>query len=98
MKIRYREKKHNDPKLRSASDVRPGNGWQHIGGPVWEHISGARIHTMGTVRMPDGKTICSLNKYPECLEGIMFITVNGCNRKRGLMAWANALTKRVGLL
>ncbi len=72
--------------------MRPGNGWRHLAGPVWEHTNGARIHTMGLVRMPDGATFFSLHKYPDNMEGSRLVKINGGNRKRGLMAWANTLT------
>ena len=72
--------------------MRPGAGWKHLAGPIWEHENGARIHVMGVVRMPDKVTFFSLSKYPEMMEGNRLVRINGGNRKRGLMAWANILT------
>lgn len=71
--------------------MKPGRGWKHLSGPVWEHENGTRIHIGGLVRLPD-RTYLSLNKHPEGSEGWRKITINGGNRKRGLMAWAVSLT------
>ena len=70
--------------------MRPGTGWEHLAGPVWEHTTKTRIHLGGLIRLPD-KTFFSLNRYPECMDGFKFIKINGGNRKRGLMAWARNL-------
>lgn len=71
--------------------MRPGAGWKYLAGSVWEHTNGSRVHLMGLVRLPN-KTFVSLNKYPECINGNKMIKINGGNKKRGLMAWANTLT------
>lgn len=75
--------------------MKPGNGWQHLAGPVWEHTSGARIHIAGLIRLPD-KTFKSLNNWKESELGRKLVKINGCNRKRGLMAWAINLMKQGG--
>lgn len=67
--------------------VRPGAGWKHMAGPVWEHTSGARIHLGGMIRLPDG-THLSLHNWRGSEAGRMLVRINGGNRKRGLMAWA----------
>jgi hypothetical protein len=72
---------------------KPGAGWQHISGPVWEHASGARIHTNGTIRMPDKKTFLSYHDLANYFSMNFFIRVNGGNRKRGLMAMTVNLVK-----
>jgi len=67
--------------------LRPGVGWSHIGGPVYEHDSGVRIHVSG---------ICSFGvphfingrAWPESMELDRFVAINGGNRRRGVMAWA----------
>ena len=66
--------------------TRPGSGWRHLAGPVWEHNSGARIHTIGLIRLPD-KTYLSLNNLQEGEIGRLLLRINGGNMKRGLMAW-----------
>ncbi len=71
--------------------MRPGVGWEHIAGPVWEYKNGTRIHLSGLVRKPD-MTFVSLNKFSEGTEGWRQIEINSGNRKRGLMAWAVILT------
>lgn len=48
--------------------MRPGVGWKHLAGPVWEHSSGARIHCGGLVRMPNGDHY-HLNNWAES-EGV----------------------------
>jgi len=73
--------------------MRPGAGWRHLAGPVWEHTSGARIHLMGVIRLPD-KTHLFLNNWRESELGRKLIRINGGNRKRGLMAWAMNLVGR----
>ena len=72
--------------------MRPGSGWLHLGGPVWEHSTGARIHAGGMIRLPD-KTHLSLSNWPESQLGRRLVLINGGNRKRGLMAWAVNLVK-----
>jgi hypothetical protein len=67
--------------------MRPGAGWTHNGGSVWEHINGARVHLLGLVRLPNGDFL-SANKWPDSREAARMIRINGENRKRGLMAWA----------
>ena len=74
----------------TKEELRPGAGWKHLAGSVWEHSSGTRIHLIGLVRLPD-MSFFSLNKYPECMDGYKMIRINGGNRKRGLMSWANYL-------
>lgn len=68
-------------------NIKPGPGWDHLGGAVYEHASGTRIHVGGLVRLPD-MSFVSLNKWPEGNEGWRNISICGGNRKRGLMAWA----------
>lgn len=67
--------------------TRPGPGWRHLAGPVWENANGARIHTIGMIRLPD-KTYLSLNNLREGGMGRLLVRINGGNIKRGLMAWA----------
>ena len=67
--------------------MRPGAGLKHLAGPVWEHVSGARIHMMGMIRLPD-KTRLFLTNWRESELGRKLIRINGGNKKRGLMAWA----------
>ena len=68
-------------------NIKPGNGWKHIAGSVWEHESGARIHTLGQIRLPDN-TFISLYDWRKSELGRRLVRINGGNRKRGLMAWA----------
>jgi hypothetical protein len=71
----------------NRQQLKPGNGWRHLAGPVWEHTNGSRVHVMGLVKLPDGSFL-SANVYPQCNEAARLIRINGGNRKRGLMAWA----------
>jgi hypothetical protein len=73
----------------NRSRMRPGGGWRHVAGPVWEHAGGARVHIAGLVKLQDGRYLHA-NKWPECRDAERLIRVNGGNRKRGLMAWAMA--------
>jgi len=62
---------------------KPGNGWKHISGPVYEHESGVRIHTMGLIKF--GVNSHADSSTPEIRR---YIRINGGNTKRGLMAYA----------
>jgi hypothetical protein len=66
---------------------RPGPGWRHLAGSVYEHKSGVRIHLLGTVRLPGG-IYRAADAYPDYRRTIR---INGGNRKRGLMAWARRM-------
>ena len=67
--------------------VRPGRGWTHVAGSVYDHVSGVRLHLLGMVRLPNGDHV-SANEWPESSSVWHFVRCNGGNRKRGLMAWA----------
>ena len=74
--------------------LRPGLGWSHLGGAVYGHTSGVRVHLSGMIRTINGKHY-SLNS---CVGGLGWhlIAINGGNRKRGLMAWAlNSIPQNV---
>src|ERR1035441_7597262 len=46
---------------------RPGMGWKaYEAAPVWEHVSGIRVHSLGSCRLADG-TIINGEHWPECL-------------------------------
>lgn len=65
---------------------RPGNGWKHLNGSVWEHATGLRIHLLGLARMPDGHSISWPwhDEYDAKRQ-------QGYNTKRALMVWALTL-------
>lgn len=65
---------------------RPGNGWKHLNGSVWEHATGVRIHLLGLARLPDGKSISWpwSDEYDAKRQ-------QGYNTKRALMVWALTL-------
>ncbi len=65
---------------------RPGNGWKHLNGSVWEHATGLRIHTLGLARLPDGRSI----SWPWHDEWDAK-RQQGYNTKRALMVWALTL-------
>lgn len=67
--------------------MRPGHGWQHLGGSVYEHSSGIRMHMLGFVKLKNGKSL-SASQWPESHDAARMIRINGGNRRRGLMAWA----------
>jgi len=71
--------------------MRPGAGWKYLGGGVWEYTNGTRVHLGGLIRLPD-MNFKSLNNINDGVVGHFFIKANGGNRKRGLMAWAKALS------
>ena len=67
-------------------DRRPGNGWKHLAGSVWEHPSGLRIHLLGMARLPGGQIVswCFDDEYDAKRQ-------QGYNVKRALMVWALSL-------
>lgn len=69
------------------SKYKPGPGWKHMGGVVWEHCSGVRIHVAGLCGMVPG-TMIDGKKWPESKSLDRYIRINGGNRRRGVMAWA----------
>lgn len=74
------------------NSYKPGSGWVNIslGGPVWEHRSGVRIHVLGMAGFP-GDPIINGRNWPRSQEVDRFVAINGGNRKRGVMAWALSL-------
>ena len=75
---------------------RPGPGWRPAGCPVYDHVSGIRIHAYGMYWPPGSKVSVNGRVYPESLRLHRFIAINGGNRKRGVMAWALAMCKKGG--
>lgn len=72
------------------NNYKPGNGWKRLAGAVYERSDGVRVHLMGLVRLSD-KTI-KTDGLPSNRLRINFLQkVNGGNRKRALLAWANEL-------
>lgn len=74
--------------------VRPGPGWKHIAGAVYEYTNGTRVHLLGMIRLPSGDWVPA-NKWPESKDADRFVRMNGGNWKRGLMAWAMAHNAKV---
>jgi hypothetical protein len=70
------------------SRKRPGIGWKHVAGSVWDHLpTGIRLHLLGMARLPDGRFV-SANEWPTLMDSGEHIRIAGGNRKRGLMTWA----------
>jgi len=68
--------------------IKPGPGWRHMGGAVYEHTTGVRIHGGGLMAvMPDGRTVVGA-ALSMSRTVWTYIEANGHNRRRGLMAWA----------
>lgn len=65
---------------------RPGAGWKHKAGSVWEHTTGLRIHLLGMARLPDGKSVPW--KFDDEYDAKR---QQGYNTKRALMVWALSL-------
>lgn len=65
---------------------RPGVGWKHVAGSVWEHTTGLRIHLLGITRLPDGHCM------PWCFDDqYAALRQQGYNVKRALMVWSLSL-------
>lgn len=65
---------------------RPGPGWKHLAGSVWEHTTGLRVHMLGMARLPDGQVLPWRwqDEYDAKRQ-------QGYNTKRALMVWALSL-------
>lgn len=74
--------------------MRPGPGWSHMGGAVYQHATGIRIHVYGLCGFPGGH-LSNGNQWPESQELDRLIRINGGNRKRGVMAWARNVCRSV---
>lgn len=70
----------------SQRPYRPGPGWRHIAGSVYEHQSGIRTHVVGICAR--GDVVVMGTNWPESRELYRMIRINGGNRRRGVMAWA----------
>jgi len=65
---------------------RPGEGWKHVNGAVWDHNTGMRLHMHGLLRTPDGEHIDG-TLWPQSKSVALAEKMTG-NRRRGLMLWA----------
>ncbi len=69
--------------------IRPGSGWNHMKGPVWEHTSGVRIHVSGRLVKFAGKEARNLYQIPYAFDlWFLLQKINGNNPKRAMMALA----------
>lgn len=66
--------------------MRPGKGWKRVGGAVYFHTSGLKVHVHGLVVLPDGRIIDG-GLWPESREFLDCVRVCGGTR-RGAMVWA----------
>lgn len=71
---------------------KPGHGWTNIG-PVWDHVSGIRIHLGGLVQLP-GEDVIYASHWPMVKRWNLHALICGGNRKRGLMTYAMELNQR----
>ena len=69
---------------------RPGAGWKHLGGSVYEKDE-VRVHVSGELCRLKNGVFVSGNHWPMSRNLDRAIRVNGGNKKRGTMAWANML-------
>jgi hypothetical protein len=69
-------------------------GWKHVGGVVYDHWNGTRVHAAGLVRLPNGEIVWG-SQWPECQSLDRFVRINGGNTRRGAMAWAMDVVSRV---
>ena len=69
---------------------RPGAGWKRAGlpdVPVWDHVSGIRVHTSGLVTI--NGVVYSAFQTPEYYAAYWkAIARQGMSRRRGAMVWA----------
>lgn len=62
------------------------NGWLTLG-PVCKHPAGFKVHVLGYIGYPSG-TILSASALSQRDAVTRAIRIQGGNRKRGLMLWA----------
>ncbi len=71
------------------------NSWRHLGGSVWEHSTGMRIHTYGlavTAERTQHWFQHDWNVYR------LSLALSGYNHRRAVMAWALSLLRpNIGL-
>ena len=70
-----------------SDKLKPGRGWVNVGGAVWDHPSGIRLHVAGLLGLPSGEFLCA-NHWPESQAADRCVRIAGGSRKRGLMIWA----------
>jgi len=68
--------------------VKPGPGWTNVGGSVWTHPAGIRLHTLGFALFDNRRELIAAFQWPETRVADRFIRIAGGNQKRGLMLWA----------
>ena len=73
---------------------KPGPGWRHLAGGVYEHQSGMRLHMLGMLRLSNGEFV-NANTDAEYRTVALLTKANGGNRKRGLMAWARGVQRPI---
>lgn len=83
-----------EPVRSSALLVRIGESqktwWRGGGAPVWEHVSGLRIHIHGLIRFTDG-THCTPEYDRE--RWLLAMRLVGWKKRRALMAYAEMLMR-----
>ena len=62
------------------------HGWRNLGGSVWAHVSGIRLHLLGMVVLRCGRCFWA-NEWPESQLVDRAVRIAG-GRRRGLMLWA----------
>jgi hypothetical protein len=80
-------------KAKTASVMRPGAGWRHVGGACYDH-SEVRIHLGGLARFHLSGNVVDGNRWPESQHLRFAIRMCGGNQKRGTMVWALNLLER----
>lgn len=73
--------------------IRPGAGWRRLSGAVYERDDGLRMHMLGYCRLPGSDSVIG-DDFKNYRMQNRLIDINGGNKKRGLMAWANALASQ----
>lgn len=68
---------------------KPKAGWAHLGGAVFER-NGNRLHLLGLLRLENSTNI-NFNTWPYCVQFDRMVRINGGNRKRAAMAFADYL-------
>jgi hypothetical protein len=76
----------------TRSDLRPGPGWTHLGGSVYQHSSGTRVHMLGGLLLPGNLWFWG-GRWPDLHNMDFFIRACG-NKKRGIMAWGRWMEKQ----
>ncbi len=72
---------------------KPGPGWRRLGGSVWQHDDGTRVHLAGLVLLANGEFVW-LTSWPNSQRFSTLERIVG-SRRRAVFVFANELRNAV---